>query len=118
MPDPASIAWTVMLLTREGLGSGEPELQLALLGKYLGLLLAGDLTPRALCFYTEGVQLVCEGSAVLEPLRSLEQRGCRLLVCTTCLDFYGLKDQRRVGTACAMPDILGAQLEAAKVITL
>lgn len=118
MPDRASIASTTILLTREGLGSGEPALQLALLGKYLGLLLAGGLTPRALCFYTEGVHLVCEGSTVLEALRSLEQRGCRLLVCTTCLEFYGLKDQLRVGAACAMPDILGEQLEAAKVITV
>ena len=55
---------------------------------------------------------------MLEALRPLEQRGCRLLVCTTCLEFYGLKDRQRVGTACAMPDILSAQLEAAKVITL
>ena len=113
-----ALASTVLLVTREGFGSAEPELQRALLGKYLGLLLAGNLVPQALCFYTEGVHLTCEGSPVLEPLRALEQRGCRLLVCTTCLDFYGLKDRLRVGTACAMPDILNAQVQAAKVITI
>jgi hypothetical protein len=118
MKGDASLASTVILVPREGLGSGEPELQLALLARYLGLLLAGGLIPRALCFYTEGVHLVCEGSSVLEALRALEQSGCRLLVCTTCLEFYGLKDRQRAGTACAMPDILSAQLEAAKVITL
>ncbi len=118
MTGDAGLASTVILVPREGMGSGEHALQLALMGKYLGLLLAGDLTPRALCFYTEGVHLVCEGSPLLEPLRALEQRGTALLVCTTCLEFYGLQDRRRAGTACAMPDILGAQLEAAKVITL
>jgi len=118
MSGDASLASTVILVPREGLGSGEPGLQLALVGKYLGLLLAGDLTPQALCFTTEGVHLVCEGSPVIEALRALESRGCRLLVCTTCLEFYGLKDRQRVGTACAMPDILSAQLEATKVITL
>jgi hypothetical protein len=118
MSDDARLTSTVILVPREGMGSAERELQLALMGKYLGLLLAGGLTPRALCFTTEGVHLVCEGSPVLEALRALEQRGCRLLVCTTCLEFYGLKDRQRVGTACAMPDILGAQIEAAKVITL
>ena len=112
------LASTVILVPREGMGSGESELQVALMGKYLGLLLAGGLTPRALCFLTEGIHLVCDGSPVLEALRALELRGCRLLVCTTCLEFYGLKDRQRVGTACAMPDILSAQLEAAKVITL
>jgi hypothetical protein len=109
---------TVILFTREGLGSGDQALQLALAGKDHGQLQAGDLAPRALCFYTEGVHLVVEGSPVLEPLRALEKRGCRLLVCTTCLEFYGLNDRQRVGTACAMPDILSAQLEATKVITL
>ena len=118
MTDRASMASTVILLTREGMGSGAPELELALLGKYLGLLLAGDLVPRALCLYTEGVHLVCEGSTALEPLRALEARGARLLVCTTCLDFYGLRDRVRVGTPCAMPDILNAQLEAEKVVTI
>ena len=113
-----SLSSTCLLVTREGMGSGAPELELALLGKYLGLLLAGDLPPRALCFYTEGVMLVCEGSPLLGALRSLAARGARLLVCTTCLDFYGLRDRLRVGTACAMPDILNAQLEAEKVITI
>ena len=81
-------------------------------------LAAAALVPRAPCFYTEGVHLVVEGSPVLDGLRSLEQRGCRLLVCTTCLEYYGLKDRLRVGTACAMPDILNAQTGAARVITV
>jgi hypothetical protein len=109
---------TVLLLTREGLGQGDPQLQQALLAKYLDLLIAGGLVPRALCFMTEGVHLVCEGSPVLEPLRALEQKGARLLVCTTCLKFYHLEEQFRVGTACGMPDILDAQVAAEKVVTL
>ena len=113
--DPAS---TVVLVTHDGMGSGDADLQRALMGKYLGLLLAGNLVPGAMCFYTDGVNLVAEGSALLDPLRALEQRGCRLLVCTTCLEFYGLKDRLRVGTACGMPDILNAQMHAAKVVTI
>ena len=118
MDQQTTFANTVLLVPRDGLGSGEPELQHALFAKYLGLLLAGGLTPAVLCFYTEGVHLVCDGSPVLESLRALEQRGCQLFVCTTCLEFYGLKEQLRVGKACGMPDILSAQIEAAKVITV
>ncbi len=114
----ASMDATVLVLAREGVGHGDPRLQQALLAKYLDLLLAGGLAPRALCFMTEGVHLVCEGSAVLEPLRALERRGTRLLVCTTCLKFHRLEDGLRVGTACGMPDILDAQVGAEKVITL
>ena len=118
MSDPNAFASTVMMISRDGFGSGEPALQHVLIAKYLGLLLAGGLTPRALCFVTEGVHLACDGSPVLEELRRLAERGCRLLICTTCLEFYGLKDQVRVGTACSMPDILNAQVEAAKVVQL
>ena len=118
MSETNAFSSTVVMVTRDGFGSAEPALQHALMGKYLGLLLAGGLTPRALCFVTEGVHLACQGSPVLEELGRLAERGCRLLVCTTCLEFYGLKDRQRVGTACAMPDILSAQLEAAKVVTL
>jgi hypothetical protein len=118
MSETNPFASTVLMLTRDGFGSAEPALQHALMGKYLGLLLAGGLTPRALCFVTEGVQLACAGSPVLEELRRLGERGCRLLVCTTCLEFYGLKDQVRAGTACGMPDILNAQMEATKVISI
>jgi hypothetical protein len=118
MSETNAFASTVILVTRDGLGSAEPALQHALMGKYLGLLLAGGFTPRALCFYTEGVHLACEGSPVLDELRKLGERGCRLLVCTTCLEFYGLNDQLRAGTACGMPDILNVQLDATKVITV
>jgi hypothetical protein len=118
MSEKNAFASTVLMVTRDGFGSAEPGLQHALMSKYLGLLLAGGLTPRALCFVTEGVHLACEGSPVLGELRQLSERGCRLLVCTTCLEFYGLKDQVRAGAACGMPDILNAQLEAAKVVTL
>lgn len=118
MSERNAFATTVLMVTRDGFGSAEPALPHALMGKYLGLLLAGGLTPRALCFVTEGVHLACEGSPVLEELRRLAERGCRLLVCTTCLEFYGLKGQVRAGTPCGMPDILNAQLEATKVVSL
>ncbi len=118
MSSDARFANTALLVTRDGLGFAEAPLQQALASKYFGLLLAGDLVPAAIGFYTEGVHLACEGSPVLEALAELERRGCRLLVCTTCLEYFGLKDKLRAGRACGMPDILDAQLRAERVITL
>lgn len=109
---------TVLMVPREGFGHADTSLQHALFSKYLGLLLASDLVPSAIGFVTEGVHLVAEGSPVLEPLAALERKGCRLLVCTSCLEFFGLKDRVRVGTVCGMPDILDAQARAARVITI
>jgi hypothetical protein len=118
MTDAPALSSTVVLVPRDGMGSADTALQHALMSKYLGLLVVGDLVPAALCFYTDGVHLVVEGSPVLEVLRSLERRGCLLLVCSTCLEFFGLKGQARVGTVCGMPDIVNAQLQADRVITL
>lgn len=109
---------TVIVFTREGMGSADKALQLKLADKYLQLLAQNDLLPNAICFYTEGVKLVTEGSPLLDVLNSLESRGVRLIVCSTCLDFLKLTDKVQVGIVGGMTDIIEAQRQAEKVITL
>ncbi len=109
---------TAILVTREGMGSAEPSLQRELLQKYLHLLGENDTLPGAICFYTEGVKLVVEGSPVLETLKSLEDKGVHLIICQSCLNYFGLAGKVRVGIVGGMGDILLAQVEAAKVITI
>ena len=74
--------------------------------------------PGAICFYTDGVKLVVEGSPYLDLLRQLEAQGVHLVVCTTCLKHFDLYDKVAVGTVGGMGDILSAQWTAEKVITL
>jgi selenium metabolism protein YedF len=109
---------TVILITRNGMGEGEPALQQKLIQTYLKLLDENNTNPAVICFYTQGVRLVVEGSPVLDTLKSLESKGVRLVLCSTCLNYYSLVDQVRVGVVGGMTDILEAQLRADKVITL
>ncbi|MGD0752251.1 MAG: DsrE family protein [Anaerolineales bacterium] len=109
---------TVLILNNNGMGKGPQELQLTLIGKYLELLNLQSELPAAICFYTEGVYLVVEGSPVIEKLRLLEEKGVRLIVCSTCLNYLGLVDKVRIGIIGGMGDILTAQWQAGKVITL
>ena len=109
---------TVILVTNNGMGKGPQELQLTLMTKYLELLNLQDDLPAAMCFYTEGVRLVTEGSPVIEKLRALEEKGVRLVVCSTCLNYFGLIEKIKIGIVGGMGDILAAQWQAAKVITL
>ncbi len=102
----------------DGMGAADAELQHALLRKYLLLLQENNTLPGAICFYTSGVKMVAEGSPVLDVLQSLEARGVRLIVCKTCLDYYGLLEKVRVGIVGGMGDIITAQWLADKVITL
>ena len=118
MNTPSSFIDTVILITRDGMGSGDIALQQKLLDTYLRLLIENKSLPAAICFYTEGVNLVVEGSTLLERLTQIEKSGVRLIVCSTCLQYYGLSDRVRVGIVGGMPDILEAQIKASKVITL
>jgi len=88
---------TLILITREGMGHGNPELQKDLIKKYLRLVHENDTAPGAIGFYTEGVRLVCEGSPVLTELEMLERAGTHLIICPTCIKYYGLEDRVRVG---------------------
>jgi len=105
-------------VTHDGMGAADSELQHVLLRKYLLLLQDNNTLPDVICFYTSGVKMVVEGSPVLDVLQSLEARGVHLIVCKTCLDYYGLLEKVRVGIVGGMGDIISAQMLADKVITL
>lgn len=109
---------SVILIPNNGMGHADLPLQHTLIGKYLELLLTSGDLPAAICFYTQGVKLVTEGSPVLTQLATLEARSVRLIVCSTCLNYFGLAEAVKVGIVGGMGDILTAQAQAEKVITL
>ena len=108
----------VILVTNDGMGQADAKLRHKLIRIYLNLLNEHDTLPAAICFYTEGVKMVVEGSPVLDVLKSLEAKGVRLIICNTCLNYYGLVDRVQVGIVGGMTDIIEAQWRAEKVITI
>jgi selenium metabolism protein YedF len=109
---------TVIQITSNGMGKGDQALQYKLIAKYLALIQMNEELPNAIVFYTDGVKLVVEGSPVLDELRALENKGVRLVLCSTCLEHYGLTEKVQVGIIGGMTDIIEAQVKAEKVITL
>ncbi len=110
---------TVIQCTAFGMGHSHiHSLNMKLITKYFDILLQGNEIPTAITFYTDGVQLVTDGSPILEQLNQLEAKGVRLIVCSTCLDELRLADKVKVGIVGGMPDIIEAQMKASKVITL
>jgi len=108
----------VFVFTRNGMGEAPEGLQQTLVAKFLSLAAQAEEKPAKILFYTEGVKLVCEGSPVLQWLRILEDAGVELIVCSTCLEYFGLTDKVRVGKVGGMPGILAALQEADKVVSL
>jgi selenium metabolism protein YedF len=109
---------TVILISKNGMGNSDETLMQKLIATYLRLLLENEYLPAAICFYTEGVKLAIEGSPVLAELQKLEEKQVRLILCSTCLNYFGLMDQIQVGIPGGMNDIIEAQWKAEKVITL
>ena len=109
---------TVIQITNNGMGKGDQALQHKLIVKYLELIQMNESLPNAITFYTDGVKLVVEGSPALEQLGALESKGVRLIVCSTCLEYYGLTEKVKVGVVGGMTDIIEAQTKAEKVITI
>lgn len=109
---------TMLIVSRSGMGDAPPELQQKLISTYFQLLLDGDWQPRVIAFYAEGVRLAVHGSPVLDQLTQLQARGVYLILCSTCLAFYGLRDEVGVGIVGGMTDIMAAMQAAGKVITL
>ena len=108
----------VFVFTRNGMGEAPEGLQQTLVANFLSLAAQAEEKPAKILFYTEGVKLVCEGSPVLQWLRILEDAGVELIVCSTCLEYFGLIDKVRVGKVGGMPGILAALQEADKVVSL
>lgn len=109
---------SIILVTNNGMGIADLPLQHKLAAKYFELLLQNNELPAAICFYTDGVNLTVTDSPVLDQLKALEAKGVRLITCSTCLDYFGIREDLQVGIIGGMPDIIEAQTKASKVITI
>jgi selenium metabolism protein YedF len=109
---------TVVVFPSDKMGQGNDKLGTVLIKGFFHALGEVSPNPDILIFFNAGVKLTVQGSDVLEDLRSLEEKGLTILVCGTCLDFYGLKEKLEVGIVSNMYDIAETMLSAGKVIRI
>ena len=101
------------------IGTNNSELGGNLAKMAIFTLSESDRVPSYVLFMNEGVKLPAgDEPQIIENLNTLIEKGTQVLVCGTCLNFYGLKDEIKVGTVSNMYDILGAMQEVSKVIKL
>ena len=86
-----------ILVQSEGLGEGDEELGKLLMANFLILLGEKEEKPKTIIFWNSGVNLVCDGSQVLDHIQKLEKAGVEILACTTCLKYFNLLDKLVVG---------------------
>ena len=115
-PAPAAAAKTAVLITTEFLGSGDDELGEKLMGNFLATLSdLGDSLWRIILL-NGGVKLAVKPGKALDSLKALEASGVSVLVCGTCLSFYGLLESKAVGETTNMLDVVSSLGLADKVV--
>ena len=109
--------WAVFV-GRDVIGDGDRELGTSLMRMFFYTLSQGEDKPGAVLFMNAGVRLPTLDGQVVEHLRALAAAGVEILVCGTCLNFYGLTEQLQVGAVSNMYDIVARMQKAGKVISL
>lgn len=108
----------VIAFTKDKLGEGNDELGEVLIKGYIYTLTELEEKPKSLLFLNGGILLTTKESHVVDDLKKLEDMGVEILSCGTCLDYYGLADELKVGEVANMYLIANAMNEAENTITL
>jgi len=108
----------MVFISTDRLGFGDDELGKKLIISFLKTIKEmGDELWR-LVLVNNGVKLTIDGSPVLEDLVAYEKDGLTILVCGTCLTYFGLLEAKKIGETTNMLDIVTAMQLADKVINI
>jgi len=103
---------------KDRLGEGSEELGKMMVGGMLTAFYETERIPEKIIFMNSGINLVVEGSTVLNILKKLEINGSKLLVCGTCLEYYNKVNNIKVGNISNMDEILEVLTTYTKVVNI
>ena len=106
------------LITAEQLGISEAAPGTSLMNVLIHALTQHSIVPSSILLVNTAVRLVTEYSEALEDMKALSERGCDIVSCGTCVNFYGLTDKFRVGRMTNMLEITEILSAATRTVTL
>lgn len=109
-------AKTLVLLTADTLGRGDNDLGEKLMAMFLGNLSELGESLWRIVLLNGAVKLSATAGDSLKALKALEASGISILVCGTCLNHYGLLEQKQVGQTTNMMDVITSLGLAQKII--
>jgi len=109
---------TVVVLNKAQMGGGSEELGRKILATCLRKLPAAFPDLEALVLFNGGALLATNDSFVAQELTMLHDRGVEMLVCGTCVDFFGIRERLLFDPPSNMDAILAAMAKADKVVTI
>lgn len=107
----------VYVISSDCMGRGSEELGWALLQTYVSTIAELSPLPSHILLYNGGVRLSSRDGKALEALQLLEKKGVTVWICGTCLEFFKLEEERKVGSITNMYDIMNTMATAAKIVS-
>lgn len=83
---------TVIFLTSDRLGEGDPDFGNSLLNVFLQTMFEAGHRPRAILMANSAVKIMRKDSPLLKVLDDFRNSGAEVLACGLCVEFYGLKE--------------------------
>ena len=114
---PASDELTYLVLSDE-LGRGETELGRILMKGFIYTLTETSPLPNKILLLNSAIKLSTINLETVEHLKLLEEKGVEVYSCGTCLNFYNLADQLKVGMIGNMYDVVEALTTTKNKITV
>jgi selenium metabolism protein YedF len=107
---------TVFVIASNVMGYGNDELGAVLMKAFIHTAIDLDHGPDIMVFYNTGVQLTASDSDVIDDLNALQEKGVKLLICGTCVNFFNLTGKIGAGTISNMYDIAGTLSTAGRIV--
>jgi selenium metabolism protein YedF len=107
----------VCIIPADSMGRGSEELGWALLQNYVKTLKELSPLPSKIFFYNGGVKIVATDNKAVEAIIEMEQQGVEIWACGTCLEYFHLEKELRVGKITNMFDIVNTMATAYRVIS-
>jgi len=106
----------VIVLSDNRMGRGDDVLGDVLIRGFIHTLGQLKPLPDTIICYNAGVKLAVKDSTVLDDLQQLAEAGVDILVCGTCVNYFGLGEQIAVGHISNMYDILETMAGASRLV--
>lgn len=106
----------VLFIGNSSIGQESLELGENLLNMFFYTLSQSENLPASILFMNGGVKSATQNPQIIQHLEVLAEKGCEILICGTCLNYFELGDQVKIGKVSNMYEIATRMFNAAKVI--
>lgn len=102
----SDVSNAVLLIKNEFLGDGNDELGKVLMKGFLYTITETKPYPEKVVLLNSAVKLSTVNEETIAHLKKLEEAGTKIYSCGTCLNYYDLADQLKVGVVGNMYDVV------------